>query len=88
MTAFPGAVSTVGGGGTDPEPGAWNLCTLFDVNHAPRRPEQLQQGLIDLARRIYDPSFVQERRQRFFRELRARRVVARALEQEGASHET
>ncbi len=69
--------------------GAWNLCTLFDVNHVPTgmTPDQLQQGLLDLARRIYDPAFVQERRQRFFRELKGHRVVARALAEEGRSHE-
>lgn len=50
------------------EPGAWQKCTLFDVNHRPTRmsPERLQQGLIELAKRVYDPQFVQHRRERFF----------------------
>jgi len=91
MTAFPGTplYRRLSEEGRIIAPGAWNLCTLFDVNHVPRgmSSEQLQQGLIDLARRVYDPSFVQERRQRFFRELRAHRVVARALAEEGHSHE-
>jgi radical SAM superfamily enzyme YgiQ (UPF0313 family) len=67
---------------------AWELCTLFDVNFVPTgmSPEALQQGLIDLASRIYDPEFVRERRQRFFRELRDRRVVARGLAQEEDPH--
>lgn len=92
MTAFPGTPlhRRLEQEGRILAPGAWQLCTLFDVNHVPRgmSPERLQQGLIDLARRIYAPSFVQERRQRFFRELRAHRVVARALAEEGLPDET
>ncbi len=50
--------------------GAWNRCTLFDVNFQPRNmsPEQLRRGLIDLARRMYDPDFVADRRQGFLRQ--------------------
>jgi len=50
------------------EPGAWNKCTLFDVNFLPRHmtPEALQWGLVDLAARIYDPDFTRARRERFF----------------------
>lgn len=53
------------------EPGAWHKCTLFDVNFIPRRmtPAALRQGLIDLARRVYEPGFVQARRERFFETL-------------------
>ena len=91
MTAFPGTplYRRLREEGRILRDGAWNLCTLFDVNHVPRgmSPDRLQQGLIDLASRIYEPAFVQERRQRFFRELKSRRVVARALEQEGLTHE-
>jgi radical SAM superfamily enzyme YgiQ (UPF0313 family) len=91
MTPFPGTplYDRLRGQGRILRDGAWDLCTLFDVNHVPTgmTPDQLQQGLIDLARRIYDPAFVQERRQRFFRELKGRRVVARALAEEGRSHE-
>jgi len=37
-------------------PGAWSKCTLFDINFVPRAmsPERLRQGLIDLARHVYD----------------------------------
>jgi radical SAM superfamily enzyme YgiQ (UPF0313 family) len=91
MTAFPGTplYRRLREEGRVIRDGAWNLCTLFDVNHVPRgtSPEQLQQGLIDLASRIYEPSFVQERRQRFFRQLKSRRVVADALAEEDLSHE-
>lgn len=52
-------------------PGAWEKCTLFDVNFIPRNmsPERLQQGLVDLGRRMYAPEFVQRRRERFFEVL-------------------
>jgi radical SAM superfamily enzyme YgiQ (UPF0313 family) len=54
------------------EPGAWERCTLFDVNFVPERMtvEELESGFRDLMRRIYDGGFVGERRRRFFRELR------------------
>lgn len=54
------------------EPGNWSLCTLFDVNFRPTgmSPEQLQEGIIDLSRRLYAPDAVRARRERFFRDLR------------------
>ena len=56
--------------------GAWEKCTLFDVNFVPRgmSPAALQQGLVDLARRVYDPGFVHDRRRRFFERLYEARV--------------
>ena len=56
-------------------PGAWERCTLFDVNFVPSgmSPERLQQGLVDLAKRLYDPDFVQARRDKFFEALYAAR---------------
>ncbi|MFO0837315.1 MAG: radical SAM protein [Phycisphaerae bacterium] len=55
-------------------PGAWSKCTLFDVNFVPRgmSPERLQQGLVDLARRLYDPEFVRRRRETYFANVRPR----------------
>ena len=57
------------------EPGAWERCTLFDVNFIPERMtvEELERGFRDLMVRIYDRSFVSNRRRDFFRGLRARR---------------
>jgi radical SAM superfamily enzyme YgiQ (UPF0313 family) len=57
--------------------GNWSRCTLFDVCFVPSHmsPERLQDGLVELSRRLYDPAFVRARRQRFFRELRRRRVA-------------
>lgn len=54
------------------DPGAWQKCTLFDVNFVPKHmtPERLQQGLVDLAKRLYDRDFVHDRRERYIDELR------------------
>ncbi len=59
--------------------GAWERCTLFDVNHVPTgmTPERLQSGLVDLGRRLYEPGFIEARRKRFFTELRRHRAAAR-----------
>lgn len=60
-------------------PGAWERCTLFDVNFVPERMtvEELETGFRDLMRRIYDGGFVSDRRRRFFRTLRAIRTRPR-----------
>jgi len=49
---------------------AWRKCTLFDVNYVPTHmtPRELELGLIDLARRLYDPEFVELRRQGFLKQ--------------------
>jgi radical SAM superfamily enzyme YgiQ (UPF0313 family) len=48
---------------------AWELCTLFDVNFQPARMTiaELEQGLRDVARELYDADTTHER-QRAFRE--------------------
>ncbi len=64
------------------EPGAWEKCTLFDVNFVPKNmsPQRLQRGLVELAARLYEPAFVQARRERFFETLhQARQRPARGL---------
>jgi len=50
--------------------GAWELCTLFDVNFRPSHMSvaQLEQGLRNLAREIYDAETTRERRRRFLRQ--------------------
>jgi radical SAM superfamily enzyme YgiQ (UPF0313 family) len=59
--------------------GAWELCTLFDVNLRPRlmTVPQLEAGLVDLGRRLYSAEATQRRRAGFkqqWREgMRARR---------------
>lgn len=71
------------------EDGAWERCTLFDVNFVPAgmSPERLQQGLVDLSRRLYEKSFIEARRTRFFRDLRTSRGAAASTTKEEPSHE-
>jgi radical SAM superfamily enzyme YgiQ (UPF0313 family) len=54
-------------------PGRWDRCTLFDINYEPlgMSAAELRAGLLDLTRRLYDPAFVRERREGFFRQLRS-----------------
>ncbi len=70
MTAFPGAplYERLLAEGRVLTPDAWELCTLFDINYEPRgmTVAELADGFRDLARRIYDDAFIEERRRRFF----------------------
>lgn len=49
------------------EPGAWEKCTLFDVNFIPEQmsPRRLREGLIELGQRLYDPAFRAGRQKAF-----------------------
>lgn len=62
--------------------GAWERCTLFDVNFVPAgmTPDELQWGLVELGRRLYDADFIERRRARFFRELRPARADSGVVE--------
>ena len=53
--------------------GAWELCTLFDVNFVPSAMsvEELERGLRDLARELYDAEATRERQRRFLERRRA-----------------
>jgi radical SAM superfamily enzyme YgiQ (UPF0313 family) len=53
--------------------GAWELCTLFDVNFVPSAMSvaQLERGLRDLARDLYDAEATRERQRRFLEKRRA-----------------
>ena len=53
-------------------PGQWNRCTLFDVNYEPRgmTAAELEAGMVDLTKRLYEPGFVKRRREAFVREWR------------------
>ena len=90
MTAFPGTPlhARLKREGRLIADGAWNTCTLFDVNYVPTgmSPDRLQWGLVDLGRRLYDRAFIQARRERFFRGLR-QRTGARAGVREGGFDE-
>jgi radical SAM superfamily enzyme YgiQ (UPF0313 family) len=64
------------------EEGAWEKCTLFDVNFVPTgmAPERLQEGFLQLSQRLYSQEAVERRRERFFRALH--RDVAASLARE------
>ncbi len=74
MTPFPGTplYQRLLDQGRILHPGSWELCTLFDINFQPQQMsvEELDQGFRDLALRIYDRDFIQERRRNFFKRLR------------------
>ncbi len=56
--------------------GAWDLCTLFDVNFRPTdmSVEELEAGFRELAERLYAEEFTRERRAKFHQsEIRARK---------------
>jgi hypothetical protein len=55
--------------------GAWELCTLFDVNFRPERMSvrELEQGFRALAEKLYSEEAARERRRRFRRKLLALR---------------
>lgn len=78
MTAFPGTplYARLLNAGRIIEPGAWRKCTLFDVNHLPTHmtAAELQQGMLNLAGRLYDPDFTYERRMRFVAALHTGRI--------------
>ncbi len=83
MTAFPNAplYDRLANSGRLLDPGAWEACTLFDVNYRPEKMTvtELEHGFRDLAVRIYDTGFIEERRRRFFNrqsELRKQRAEA------------
>jgi len=82
MTAFPNAplYDRLASQGRLLDPTAWESCTLFDVNYQPAQMSvtELESGFRDLARRIYDSEFIEERRRRFFARqaaLRQQRAV-------------
>jgi radical SAM superfamily enzyme YgiQ (UPF0313 family) len=79
MTAFPGTPlhDRLATAGRLLDPVAWETCTLFDVNFQPQQMSaaELENGFRDLARRIYDSGFVEERRRRFFERQSALRRV-------------
>jgi radical SAM superfamily enzyme YgiQ (UPF0313 family) len=88
MTAFPGTplYRRLLGEGRIIREGAWELCTLFDINVRPQHMsvEELQSGFVDLARRLYSAEETTERRRKFKAMLRdsphfASRYPAQAL---------
>ncbi|HEY0943657.1 MAG TPA: radical SAM protein [Opitutaceae bacterium] len=70
LTPFPGTplYERLGREGRLLEAGAWEKCTLFDVNYRPARmsPDALRRGLIELAGRVYSHDFTEWRRRQYF----------------------
>lgn len=62
--------------------GAWELCTLFDVNFTPANMtvKELEAGLRTLGQRLYSEEFTRERRAKFRRRLRSHRTDDRGRE--------
>ena len=63
--------------------GAWETCTLFDINFRPEQftPEELRRGFINLGERLYSHELTERRRANFEENYR----LARAAAEEGAS---
>jgi len=51
------------------QPGAWDRCTLFDVNYRPSHmsPTDLAEGFRDLVQRVYAEDFTRWRKDQFWR---------------------
>jgi radical SAM superfamily enzyme YgiQ (UPF0313 family) len=77
MTPFPGTplYERLLAEGRILEPGAWERCTLFDINFQPQQmsPSELEDGFKALGRKLYADEFVRERGKRFVDGLRAAR---------------
>jgi radical SAM superfamily enzyme YgiQ (UPF0313 family) len=77
MTPFPGTplYERLLAEGRLLEPTAWDRCSLFDVNFRPQRmtADELQAGLLGLARRLYTVEERDARRDRFWAQRRAHR---------------
>jgi radical SAM superfamily enzyme YgiQ (UPF0313 family) len=75
MTPFPGTplYQRLRARGRILEEGAWERCTLFDVNFQPQQlsVSELEGGFNELGRKLYEKNFVRKRGQRFVRGLRA-----------------
>ncbi|MEI6491511.1 MAG: radical SAM protein [Verrucomicrobiota bacterium] len=70
LTPFPGTAlyERLAAEGRILHPGAWNLCTLFDVNFSPSgmTPQELRAGIYWLSERLYSAEATRRRRKEFF----------------------
>jgi radical SAM superfamily enzyme YgiQ (UPF0313 family) len=83
MTAFPGTplYNRLLSEGRILKDGAWELCTLFDVNFQPKNMsvEELETGFRELVGRVYDDDFIDRRRRGFLKrrnEIRQEEAIA------------
>lgn len=74
QTAFPGTplYARLLGEGRIIQPGAWDLCTLFDINFRPQKMTagQLQSGFLKLVKELYSAEETHRRRREYKRRLR------------------
>jgi radical SAM superfamily enzyme YgiQ (UPF0313 family) len=74
LTAFPGTplYARLLHEGRVLQPGAWDLCTLFDINFQPQNMSvaQLQAGFLRLVQELYSAAETQRRRRQFKQRLR------------------
>ncbi len=72
LTPFPGTplYDRLSREGRILEPGAWHLCTLFDVNYRPSSmtPQELREGIYALGGQLYSDEATRRRRKGFFRQ--------------------
>jgi len=72
LTPFPGTplYARLERAGRILDPGAWHLCTLFDVNYRPTgmTPQELREGIYWLGARLYGDEATRRRRKAFFRQ--------------------
>ena len=77
MTPFPGTplYQRMQRSGRILQKGAWEKCTLFDINFQPDRLSlsDLERGFKELAGKLYADAFVEERHKRFVRTMRSAR---------------
>jgi len=81
LTAFPGTplYRQLKAEGRLIRDGAWEMCTLFDINFLPRKMsvEQLQSGFLKLAKQLYSAEETRARRVAYWRRLRQTRRTER-----------
>ena len=74
QTAFPGTslYARLLGEGRILRPGAWDLCTLFDINFTPKNMTvaELQSGFLNLVKELYSAEETSRRRRQFKQRLR------------------
>lgn len=74
LTAFPGTplYQRLIAEGRVIEPGRWDLCTLFDVNHQPAgmSARELKEGIYWLTEQLYSDECTAQRREGFFSGMR------------------
>jgi len=81
MTPFPGTplYDRLRQQGRILDEGAWERCTLFDINFRPQQMTltELENGFVELGRKLYDHDFVRQRSEQFVRQLRTARRARR-----------